>query len=207
MMVLNNDTVVDPQFLEHMLATFDHHEDAGIVMPKIYYYADATQRIWSAGARWRLFPPSIKMIGAGSLDKPEYNIEREIDFAPSCCMLIDSQALRQIGLFDPGYYFYFDDWDLCERFRTSGEKIYFSPKALIWHKEALSTLKTDPPPKWWRVMGASSVRFFLKHKSRGTLYIHAVWIVLRESLKFNWSHVAAYLQGVRQGLRNADVHD
>lgn len=204
--VLNNDTVVGSDFLEKMVQTYERHEDVGIVMPMIYYYGSSPTRVWSAGARWRSCPPSIKSIGAGRIDGSGISQECEIDFAPSCCLLIERRSLERIGLFDPEYFFYFDDYDLCERFRSAGKKIYLSPMASVWHKVALSTLKTDPPAEWWRVMGISSVRFFLKHKSRFTLYAHTGWITLRECLKGGWRHVPAYLEGVRQGLRETKTY-
>ena len=200
-MVINNDTLVDPLFLGELLATFGRHPEAGAVMPKIYHYYGQQNRLWSAGARWRTIPPSIKMIGSGELDGPKYSHEIEIPLAPSCCLLIAAAALREIGLFDPDYYFYFDDWDFCERLRASRKKIYFSPAAKIFHKVALSTLKSDPPSKWWKVMGESTVRYFRKHKSLPALGGHVLWILIREVLKLNLRHVPAYASGVMSGLR------
>jgi GT2 family glycosyltransferase len=201
--VINNDTVFDPLFIDYMLGTFEQYADAGMVMPKIYHYYGEPGRLWSAGARWRAFPPSIKMLGAGTKDGLLYSDEYEIEYAPSCCLLIETESLREVGLFDPNYYFYFDDWDLCERFRAAGKKIYFSPQAKIWHKVALSTLKSDPSAIWWKVMGKSSVRFFLKHKSVLTFTLHTGWIILREAFKFKLTHIPAYVSGIIAGLRKA----
>lgn len=200
-MVINNDTLVDPHFLEEMLATFARHPEAGAVMPKIFHYYGEPNRLWSAGARWRTFPPSIKMMGAGQMDGPRYSREIEIPLAPSCCLLITAAVFREIGLFDPNYYFYFDDWDFCERLRATGKKIYFCPEAKVSHKVAVSTLKSDPPSKWWKVMGESTVRYFRKHKSLLALVAHVVWIMTREALKLKIGHVPAFAQGVISGLR------
>ena len=65
-------------------------------------------------------------------------------------------------MFDPGYFFYFDDWDLSVRYRSAGFKIYFIAGAHLWHKVSISTQKGDKPERWWRVMGESSVRFYLR---------------------------------------------
>ena len=55
--LLNNDTVIEPDTISQLLAA-----PWDVAIPKILYF-DAPDTIWSTGAQWRRFPPSVKMIG------------------------------------------------------------------------------------------------------------------------------------------------
>ena len=110
-LMLNNDTVIAPEMLTKLLEQAESDPQAGIVMPKILYYGD-NELVWSSGGRYRAFPPAILMTETrkNELQSPV----RMIEFAPSCGLLIHQRAFDKAGLFDPGYFFFFDDWDFSE---------------------------------------------------------------------------------------------
>jgi GT2 family glycosyltransferase len=171
-----------------------------MVMPKIYHYYGDQRRLWYAGARWRPFPPSIKTVAMNQLDGPQFERYFTVEYAPSCCLMMPRQAVEKVGLFDPYYYFYYDDWDLSARFRAAGYEILFVPPAHLWHKVSITTVNSDKPARYWLAMGQSSVRFFLRHKSLPVLLLHTAWFVLRETAKLKLNRISPYLQGVRDGL-------
>lgn len=200
-LILNNDTLFAPGMLEALVRAAEQHPEAGVFMPKICYEADRG-RIWSAGARMRRFPPGQAMIGLGQMDAPRFSEARALDFAPSCALLIRRSVLESVGFFDPGYFFYYDDWDYCERVRRAGFTIRYVPDAVVWHKVSLSTVKATRPARWWYVMGRSAVRYYRNHYRPAwpALAQFAGWFVLREALKGNVRLVPHYLRGLRDGL-------
>jgi GT2 family glycosyltransferase len=199
-LVMNNDTVIAPDMVNELVDTIQQHPNIGMVMPKIYNYYGEPNRLWCAGAKWQLIPPRIKQIGANAPDGPRYSKPFTVEYAPSCCLLIRSKVLEEVGAFDPSYYFYFDDWDLSARIRAAGYGILFVPQAHLWHKVAVTTRKSEKPTKWWFVMGQSSVRFYLQHKSPTVLTLHTLWFVVREIIKLKLSRVLPFLFGVANGL-------
>ena len=55
------------------------------------------------------------------------------------CFLADRKALRPDGtLFDPSFFLYYEDTDLCRRIRQQGGKVYFLPEAHAIHLYAQS---------------------------------------------------------------------
>lgn len=134
-LLLNNDTVVDKRFLDGLVKVAESDEKIGIVGPKIYYYDYNGRKdvIWFAGGKinwWLGRPYNIKE------DNREYT-----DFITGCCMLIPIEKLKKVGLFDKTYFAYFEDADLCERFKRGGFKFKISEKSKIWHKTHKSTGK------------------------------------------------------------------
>ncbi len=199
-LILNNDIQVAPDMLGELLRAARDYPRAGLLMPKIYHYYGDQSRIWCAGARWRKFPPGVKLIGSDAPDSLDWEVVRAIDFAPSCALLIPRPVLEKVGGFDPQYYFYQSDWDFSARVRESGHLILFIPSARMWHKVSISTQKSDRPARYWFTMGSGSVAFYLQHASRAVLIGHSVWFVLREAIKLKWARIGPFLAGLSYGL-------
>jgi GT2 family glycosyltransferase len=197
--VLNNDTLFAPGCLDALVAAAERHSEAGVFVPKIPYESERG-RIWSAGARRRLFPPGVVFMGLNKPDGPPYATEREIDYAPSCALLIRREVLAAVGLFDPGYFFYFDDWDYCERVRQAGYAIRYVPDAVVWHKVSLSTARSARPARWWYVMGRSAVLYYQRYHGALALLLYAAWFGMRETVQGNGKLVPLFLRGLLDAL-------
>lgn len=197
--VLNNDTLFAPGCLDELTAAAARYPESGVLVPKIPYESERG-RIWSAGARRRRFPPGVVFVGLNKPDGPPYASEREIDFAPSCALLIRREVLAAVGLFDPGYFFYFDDWDYCERVRRAGYAIRYVPNAVVWHKVSLSTARSARPARWWYVMGRSAVLYYQRYYNLAALLLYAGWFGARETAQGNGRLVPLFLRGLMDAL-------
>lgn len=136
-LLINNDTVVNPDFLEILVRKMLTDERIGIVAPRINYY-DEPQKIWSDGGRIS----SILGSGFANSDKIETEadrLDREVSFVSGCCMLIKCEVFLKVGLFDENYFLYLEDADLCLRAIRAGFKIYIVPTSKIFHKVNSST--------------------------------------------------------------------
>jgi len=198
-LMLNNDTVVHPQMLDNLLENARNDPNSGILMPKILNYGENAE-IWSSGGRYRKFPPAILMT-----DKRKGSAEtlRLIEYAPSCVLLINRRAFELAGLFDPGYFFYYDDWDFSERVRTCGLNIWYIPTAIAWHKVSRTT-KGPSSSLYWYTIAASSIRYYRRHGNPVwlSLPIHLIYIFLREFIwKRNWKYWKYYYEGLKSGLQ------
>lgn len=132
-LLLNNDTVVDRDFLGELVETGEYDESIGIVGPKIYYYKDP-QKIWCIGGKisWK-FARGIH-IGTNELDKGQYEEKREFDYVSGSAFLIKTKVLKKTGLMDRQFFLYFEESDLALRASQLGYKSAYSPKSKIWHK-------------------------------------------------------------------------
>jgi len=199
--VLNNDTLFAPTCLATLVDAAQRHPDAGVLMPKIVYES-ARSTIWSAGQRERAFPPGVVMIGLNRQDSAAYDVEGELDFAPSCALLVTRAALERVGLFDTGYFFYYDDADYCQRVRRAGCTIRYVPSAVVYHKVSLSTARSARPARWWYVMGRSAALYYHRYYRpvAPALALYAGWFVARETVKGNARFVPLFLRGLYHAL-------
>lgn len=196
-LITNNDVIVEKSMLSELTAFALDRPKVGIVSPKIFHY-DAREKIWMVGARWRRFPPTLKMLAYNKCDSAQYQQPIELDYVPSCCYLLSHEVLEQVGYFDENYFFYFDDWDYSKRVRDKGFEIWMNPSAIAWHKISISTQKQDKPYFWWKQMGYSASRFYKRYCSKYEQIIGLGWIVIREVIKLKPTRAFGILQGITE---------
>ena len=133
-MLLNNDIELEENLINILMANADK---TTITVPKIYYYDK--KLIWSAGGvvDWETGLPTH--IGYGCPDGKRYSYKREVEIAPTCCMLIHKNIFKIVGLMDVNYFMYYDDTDFCIRANEKGIKTMYIPEAIMWHKVSSSS--------------------------------------------------------------------
>jgi GT2 family glycosyltransferase/protoporphyrinogen oxidase len=199
-LMLNNDTIVAPDMITKLLENAEADQQAGIVMPKVLYYGTDDQ-VWSSGGRYRRFPPAI--LFNDRRKKAVQEAVRLIEYAPSCGLLIHRRAFERAGLFDPGYFFFFDDWDFSERVRAHGLQIVFVRDAVMWHKESKTT-KGSGSELYWYTLGAGIIRFYRRHGRPVwfSLPVHVSYFILRDFIwKRNWKYWPDFRRGMKDGLQ------
>ena len=157
-LLLNNDTVVAPDFVDHLHKPMLSSPDIGITAPKIYY-AEPKNQIWFAGGELSMWRGIARHTGIRETDRGQYDQERDIDYATGCAFLVRRAVLEKIGDLDPGYRAYFEDADFCVRARLAGFRIRYIPAAHVWHRISASTGGQLSRRKAGRKL-ASSRRFF-----------------------------------------------
>lgn len=204
---LNNDTVVKPDALGALLAEAGR-ERAGVLIPLITYFHQP-QVVWSAGAD--LNPLTLEIRG-DTRGLPEHGQWREVldrQHATACAALVPRATLEKVGLLDERFFYYYDDADYSLRVVRAGLRILFVPQARVLHKVAHASGGVDTPyHRYW--MGRSSILYFRKHV-RGWRWAivapyrlaSAVRTTTRLLLQRKTASAAAYLRGLRDGLRRA----
>lgn len=139
-LILNNDTVVDKNFLPPLLHAFNRNQDVGIATGKIYYYDEPTY-LWFGGSYYNHKLGECKIVGIGEKDSSRYNIEKDIPFATGCLWLVSKNTIETVGYICEDFFLYYEDTDYCERVKAEGYTIRYVPQSVIYHKESRSTVK------------------------------------------------------------------
>jgi GT2 family glycosyltransferase len=160
-LLLNNDTVVAEDFVDHLVKPMLDTPGIGITAPKIYY-AEPEKQIWFAGGEISLWRGTAKHTGIRAMDAGQFDTAHDIDYASGCAFLARRAVFEKIGDLDPGYRAYFEDADFCLRARDAGFRIRYVPAAHVWHRISASTGGQLSRKKAGRKL-ASSRRFFRRH--------------------------------------------
>jgi len=135
--LLNNDTVVERDFLTKIVRYAEKNDKTGIIGPLIKYYR--SDKIWFAGGKISVFTGLSILIGKNqdigdfSMKKP-YNA----DYIAGCALLIKREVIERIGLLDPIYFAYYEEADWCFRAKRAGYEIVLFPTSIIEHKKSAS---------------------------------------------------------------------
>jgi len=139
-LLLNNDTVVEKEFLSVLVKRAVADKNVGIIGNKVYYYSEPA-KIWSAGGGITRLTKRTFQYGENKIDKKRFIREMEVDFLSGCCMLIKREVFERIGLLDAEYFMYYEDVDFCLRAKKLF-KIIYTPGAIIWHKVSATSNKS-----------------------------------------------------------------
>jgi GT2 family glycosyltransferase len=132
-MLLNNDTEVDPALVRELVAVGEADPQVGVVGPMIYYHADR-ERIWCAGARVEWSIAEVILLDKDALDAGTDVQPRDVPFISGCALCAKRAAIERVGLIDPRFFIYYEELDWCERMRRAGFRLVLVPRAKVWHK-------------------------------------------------------------------------
>jgi GT2 family glycosyltransferase len=144
-LLLNNDTVVEKHFLDHLVKKAQCNEKIGFCGPKVYYYDfDGRNNVINfAGGRINMLLAISSHIGEDTVDKGQYDRSSSVDWVEGSCMLVRAQAIKDIGTMDAEYFAYWEEVDWCLRGKKKGWLSWYVPEAKIWHKIGKSTQKIN----------------------------------------------------------------
>ncbi|MDH4186066.1 MAG: glycosyltransferase, partial [Nitrospira sp.] len=134
---LNNDTIVGPNWLDELVATFQTIPQAGLVGAKLLYPNGKLQEaggiIWNDGSAWnygRYDDP----------DKPEYSYLRQVDYCSGACIVLPRALFLAVGGFDELFApAYGEDSDLAFKVRQAGKLVLYQPESEIIHFEGVTS--------------------------------------------------------------------
>lgn len=173
-LLLNDDTVVPPDFLDILVDAAETQSDTGMLGPRIYYFG-AQQKIWFSGGKLdertglMSFPHADETDGSRREAAPEAT-----DYLTGCALLVKRAVIEKIGLLDERFFLYWEDVDWGMRAKKAGFKNLVIPSAHVWHKVSSSSGGMD-----------SLIRVY--HKTRSHLLLaklHAPDALTKLHIKF-----------------------
>lgn len=194
-LLLNNDTVVDKNFLLELLDHANRYPTHGLISSKIYFYpgsefhkasykpSERSRVLWYAGGATDWQHLAFHHKGVDELDRGQFDHLVTSDFATGCSLLIRREVLEKIGTLDKSYFLYNEDLDFSLRARENGYKIGFCASSKVWHKNAGSSGGA----------GSSTADYYqtrnryilvMKHGSVG-VWITALRLMIRDLLSGN----------------------
>ena len=169
-LLLNNDTVVDKNFLKELVKVGETNKRIGVVGSNINFY-NKPNMIQSMGVKINWCSGKIKDFGWKKEDKIKFDkiIESiELDAVSGCSMLIKEKVLEKIKYLDTSYFLYFEDTDFCVRTKRAGYRIAYAPQASVWHKLSITARKISGLREYY---WARNIFLFMKRYSRDTEFM------------------------------------
>ncbi len=137
-MILNDDVVVEPDFIKNLVNVAQGDRRIGLACPKLLCFEIPTKFFKEYGG-YNYY------LGINRQPLLKTNYPTEIELVPGASILIRKETIQKIGLMDENFFLYFDEGDLCYRTKKAGFKMMFVPSAIAYHKVSESfSGRTNP---------------------------------------------------------------
>lgn len=143
LLFLNFDVVVDPHFLEPLVAELQK-EKVGMVMPKICYY-DKKEIMQCAGyTKLNRITLRNKSLGFQEPVQRKYTSTYSTPFVHGAAMAVNVDAVKMVGVMPAIYFLYYEELDWAVAFRKKGFKIRYVGFSTVYHKASVATGGDSP---------------------------------------------------------------
>jgi GT2 family glycosyltransferase len=130
LLLLNNDTTVEPDFLSHLVRVMESDPGIGAIGPKIVRYDDRS-KVDSIGGSLRM-----GFARHAAFRRPYSEVRSNLTFIAGSAFMLRREAAEQVGFLDEEFYAYWEESDYCLRLRRAGWRIACVPQSVINHKVA-----------------------------------------------------------------------
>ena len=142
-MILDSDTVVHDDAIDTLIDTMEAKPNAAIVVPKLVYREGKLQLSCRPfpklhytlleGTQYRKWFDWTGIPAKADMRYVPHDQLMQIDCAYGAAMLIRNRVVQSLGGFDEGYFYEYEDYDLCFRFKKAGYEVWYQPEAVITH--------------------------------------------------------------------------
>ena len=198
--LLNNDTIVEPNWLSSLIEVAEEH-NAAIVASKMIDYYDR-RKIDNAG-HLMLNTGEILPIAHGKPVSQYNNIVDNVGACAGAC-LYSSEMLQDIGLFDEYFTTGYEDAELGVRAMIAGYKSVYDPRAIVYHKMG-SSIKKVFNYEYALSIQKKILYTYLKLIPTANLLMNLPFIILRYSIILlvqlllgRFTHFKIILQAIKE---------
>lgn len=161
LLFLNNDTQVQPNWLEPLVSLIESADDIGMVGSKLVYPDGTLQEaggiLWRDGSAWNYGNRQDSAL-------PEFNYVKEADYISGASIMLPRALWEEIGGFDERFVpAYCEDSDLAFTIRKMGYRVMFQPQSVVVHFEGVSN-GTDTSSGQKKYQVVNSQKFYEKWK-------------------------------------------
>ena len=175
--LLNSDAFFHPGALALAIEHMDANPDAGIGGGRLVGRDGITQpsaRVFHSVIRDALVLSGLaaRGLGAEGLAWAQHEEPADVDWITGAFMILRREALAKTGLFDPAFFLYYEEVDLCRRVKDAGFRVLYWPDAVVTHLvgESSRTVsqqnisESEAQVVLWRMR--STLLYYRKHHGR-----------------------------------------
>lgn len=169
-LLLDVDTVVQPNALANLVQFMDQHAQVGLAGPRLQDAQGNLQftcrKLPTVGskllrripARWAQDALADEMLASY-----DHETARPVDYVIGACQLIRRTAMEQVGWLDGEFFYGPEDIDYCLRMWQHGWQVMYVPSAVVVHNEQRLT-RQRTLSKLSLIHAAGLTRYFLKYR-------------------------------------------
>jgi GT2 family glycosyltransferase len=212
-LLLNNDTEVEPGFLEPLVNKLASDLAIGAVSPQIRFYHQPDTFQYAGSTPINPFTVRSHGIGYREKNRGQYDRDAMTSFVHGAAMLVPVRILREVGLMAECFFLYYEELDWGNRIRRAGYRLWFVHDSVVFHKESVTTGRMSPLKTYYLNRGRL---LYLRRNITGFVFFVALLYQLfiavpKNLLKFIFSgnngHLAAYARALAWHLHHISAKE
>lgn len=210
-LITNNDVKVDLKAISKLIEVAKTDPTIGFVTGKVYYY-DRPNVLQSVG----YYEDPIRWIGGhlgqNEEDNGQHDRIKELPFSDDIFMLVGKNLYKTIGGYDVDLKFQGEQFDWQIRGKQKGFKVFYTPWAMLWHKDSMTIGKTSALKTFYNVRNSLIIRF--KHRDRKFIKSYLKWYIpnvvlipftknlLKLRLRYSWAILTGFISAIIWEINN-----
>jgi len=182
LLFINNDTEVEPDFLQPMIEKFQEDDNIGMMSPKIRFHHTPDTIQYAGYTPMNPYTMRQHLIGYRKVDKGQFDKPGFTYSIHGAAMMVPRKVIQEVGMMTEVYFLYYEEHDWCARIKKAGYKVFYQPKSLVFHKESISTGKESPLKTYY--ISRNRV-VYTRRNSKGLLFILNLLFLLGITLPKN----------------------
>jgi GT2 family glycosyltransferase len=212
-LLLNNDTEVDPGFLEPLVAKLESNSNIGAVSPKIKFYFQPDTIQYSGQAPINPYTMRSHGYGYGVKDSGQFDQDTLTSFVHGAAMMIPMAVVKKVGMMAEIYFLYYEELDWAARIRAAGYELWYVHNSTVMHKESITTGRLSPFKTYY--MNRARVLYLRRNVSGFTFmisFLYQTFIsvpknILTFLIKGQTDHSMAYIKAILWHVKNMFIND
>ena len=208
---LNNDTEVEPDFLEPLVALLEARPAVGLVSPKLLFYGP--ERLIQYAGSSAVSPWTGRSFAVGHLERDagQHDGSYPTEQPHGAAMLVPLAAIRRAGLMPELYFLYYEELDWCEMLKRAGYQCHYVGRSTVYHKESVSVGRGSVLRTYY--MHRNRLLFIRRNSAGLRRWCGALFFLLvaapkqslQHLLRGETQHLRAIWRGIAWHLRGHDV--
>ncbi|HEY5745967.1 MAG TPA: glycosyltransferase family 2 protein [Chryseolinea sp.] len=208
--LVNNDTIMFPDFLEPIVAFMESHPDAGMASPKVLY-PDGKTLQYTGAIKISPYTGRGRRLGLLEQDQGQYDSNYKTDLGHGAALIVPRKIIDLVGPMPELYFLYYEEHDWCEMVKRAGFSMYYIGDSKILHTESVSTGNDSPLKVYY--LTRNRLIFMRRNFSglpllSGMLFFFTFsvpWNILKYTAKGKMNLLKAFLRGVGWNLTHLRV--
>lgn len=210
---INNDTEVEPGFLEPLVDKLENNPHIGAVSSKLKFYFQPDTIQFAGHAPMN--PYTLRNYGYayGAKDTGQFDKDTLTYFVHGAAMMMPIEVIRKVGMMADVYFLYYEELDWGTRIRAAGYELWYVHNSTVMHKESISTGRLTPFKTYY--MNRARILYLRRNVSGLTFliaFLFQIFVAIPKNslvflLKGNMGHFMAYQKAIFWHVKNMFIKD
>lgn len=200
--IVNNDTEVTPTLLDKLIEPFLYDNKVGMVSPKIHYFSHPNIIQYAGYSKINPYTGRNQPFGFKQEDHGQFDNAGYTAYAHGAAMMVKKEVVETVGMLPSIFFIYYEELDWSEQIRRAGYRIFYQPKALIYHKESITMGKESLAKAYFQ--NRNRILFMRRNATRFQFVCFAVFLtvaimpakIFQYARRGQFKHITAFFQGL-----------